>query len=912
MATFYSNTNNTYRLRLEVNVENQSIIDNTSNISYALYVENGSSTFGSWTHARSLTIDGTSVYSISNQISLLSKNSELLLTSGTRTINHASDGSKTLSLAASFDAITRASHVVTAAITINTSMVLPTIPRASTIDTFSNFSIGSNPSVSLNAPGGLNHRLIFKIGSTAFKTVDWNTQSSGTITFAPADWTSILNAFASGGTSTNVVLDVQTHATTAYNNQVGSTSSRTVSVSTAASTISGFSNFAIEASNTAGFTINKAYSGYSSKIRYQIGSTWVTGDIDVGVATSANITFNDTQKGNIYGQFTSQGQTSVSITAVVTTFFGTKQIGSAQTASANGTTAATTISSLPSSFSMTELTTKDLGALTVVKNSTLFTHTVLIKQGTTTRRTYTGQLTGATVTMTPQLTDQQQQAIFSAVPAGMSAVLTVEVQTFYNTIRIGTAQTRNITGNFPELKPSFTTMFVSEANGGNTSGFYVRGLSALNTEIRTEAYKYGATRASATIVGVGFSFHAISGTTGALNHVGSMVITGTITDTRGQSFSRTATITFQDYSAPSLTSLSVNRASSNVNNPLGTQLKIDYAASATAIPNSTNTWNNLTLKIESKLRSASTWPTTPLFNNIVSLTDAGTKIYSTYSVDNSYDVRITLTDGFGQTTVYNRVLSTGQVPLSIAQNGIGVGKIWQQGALDVQGDIIHDGTNLITKIMLSVYPVGAIYTSTVSTSPATLFGGTWAAFGAGRVLVGFNGSDTDFNASEKTGGAKTHTLTTDEMPSHTHTQNSHNHTQNAHTHTQNSHNHTQNAHTHTQDPHNHTQNAHSHTQDSKTWMNDATAYDTRPSGSSGYYAGAGLKTYNTGGTTATNNATTATNQNTTATNIATTATNQNTTATNNATTAVNQSTGGGGAHNNLQPYITVYMWKRTA
>ena len=33
--------------------------------------------------------------------------------------------------------------------------------------------------------------------------------------------------------------------------------------------------------------------------------------------------------------------------------------------------------------------------------------------------------------------------------------------------------------------------------------------------------------------------------------------------------------------------------------------------------------------------------------------------------------------------------------------------------------------------------------------------GTWSAFGAGRVLVGYNGSDTDFNAAEKTGGAKT-------------------------------------------------------------------------------------------------------------------------------------------------------------
>jgi hypothetical protein len=70
--------------------------------------------------------------------------------------------------------------------------------------------------------------------------------------------------------------------------------------------------------------------------------------------------------------------------------------------------------------------------------------------------------------------------------------------------------------------------------------------------------------------------------------------------------------------------------------------------------------------------------------------------------------------------------------------------------------------------ILDVYPVGAIYTSVVSTSPASLFGGTWQSFAAGRVLVGINSSDGDFNQSQETGGAKTHTLTVAQMPSHAH------------------------------------------------------------------------------------------------------------------------------------------------
>ena len=73
-----------------------------------------------------------------------------------------------------------------------------------------------------------------------------------------------------------------------------------------------------------------------------------------------------------------------------------------------------------------------------------------------------------------------------------------------------------------------------------------------------------------------------------------------------------------------------------------------------------------------------------------------------------------------------------------------------------------------TATLSAVYPVGAIYTSVVATSPATLFGNTWEAIGAGKVLIGLDASDTDFDTVEATGGSKTHTLTVDELPAHTH------------------------------------------------------------------------------------------------------------------------------------------------
>ncbi len=66
-----------------------------------------------------------------------------------------------------------------------------------------------------------------------------------------------------------------------------------------------------------------------------------------------------------------------------------------------------------------------------------------------------------------------------------------------------------------------------------------------------------------------------------------------------------------------------------------------------------------------------------------------------------------------------------------------------------------------------VYPIGAIYLSVNSTSPATLFGGVWEVYGSGRTIVGQGTSDMTYNAGD-TGGESKHTLTSSEMPTHNH------------------------------------------------------------------------------------------------------------------------------------------------
>lgn len=197
----------------------------------------------------------------------------------------------------------------------------------------------------------------------------------------------------------------------------------------------------------------------------------------------------------------------------------------------------------------------------------------------------------------------------------------------------------------------------------------------------------------------------------------------------------------------------------------------------------------------------------------------------------------------------------------------------------------------------------------------------------GKTPVGYNSGDGSFNALGKTGGAKTHTLTVSQMPSHTHTQNSHTHTQNSHTHSIN------HDHANTNTGYFNTSHAHSFSDTSTSagghghsiwWGSDrpislSSGSKTPPANnysSSGYRTGysggsvyewamnakaVGNHTHNVSGTTGGGGSNHRHSVNT----PAFSGNSGGKTATNNSTTATNKSTGGGSSHNNLQPYIVL-------
>ena len=96
---------------------------------------------------------------------------------------------------------------------------------------------------------------------------------------------------------------------------------------------------------------------------------------------------------------------------------------------------------------------------------------------------------------------------------------------------------------------------------------------------------------------------------------------------------------------------------------------------------------------------------------------------------------------------------------------------WVNGTTPANATNMNKIEDALEELFNMIYPVGSIYMSVNSANPSTLFGGTWVAWGSGKVPVGVDSNDTDFATVEATGGEKKHTLTINELPAHKHNTN---------------------------------------------------------------------------------------------------------------------------------------------
>lgn len=99
---------------------------------------------------------------------------------------------------------------------------------------------------------------------------------------------------------------------------------------------------------------------------------------------------------------------------------------------------------------------------------------------------------------------------------------------------------------------------------------------------------------------------------------------------------------------------------------------------------------------------------------------------------------------------------------------------YMQDSADIQINEVSgtDNINFTLKETCSLvnllYPIGQIIIKGDNADYSNWLGFSWERTAVGKVLVGLDTTDTDFNTIGKTGGEKTHTLTVDEIPSHNH------------------------------------------------------------------------------------------------------------------------------------------------
>lgn len=374
--------------------------------------------------------------------------------------------------------------------------------------------------------------------------------------------------------------------------------------------------------------------------------------------------------------------------------------------------------------------------------------------------------------------------------SGQTGTIQIMCNTYKDGNQIGDTQSVTLNVSIPSsVKPTASLTNPTEANAtmqGLDWGVFVKGKSQLSYTVSgTGVYSSTITNYSSTTNGTNYSSSSV--TTGLLNTAGSNTISATVTDNRGSvSDAVTKTYTVEDYTAPVIGAASIDRCdSSGTISADGTYLKYSFSGSISPVSNN----NAHTFRIGYKVSTDSTYTyvNVDTTNYTINITD---QILSgvTISTSNSYDIVFEAVDSF--TTEQVEVdLGTGFYLLhwNSAGTSVAIGKVSERTASEkvldialdteisenlnvsgnVRGNQLNTGNLSLsgkTSLLNLIYPIGSIYMSVNDISPQSFLGGTWERL-QDRFLIGAGNS---YNANA-TGGSTTHTLTIDEMPSHTHT-----------------------------------------------------------------------------------------------------------------------------------------------
>ena len=399
--------------------------------------------------------------------------------------------------------------------------------------------------------------------------------------------------------------------------------------------------------------------------------------------------------------------------------------------------------------------------LTVTKADSSYTHRITYAWGT-----HSGVVsaeTGATsITWTPPLD------LANDIPNAAAGVGTLTITTYSGDTALG-SQSYSFAASVPSSAAPVASVALSDAAGyADTYGAYVQAKSRLKA-VTTASGKYGATVKGYTLAISGLTATGATATTGVLPESGTVAYAVTVTDSRGLSTVLRGTITVLPYAAPGVRSISVARCDADgADNPAGAYALVSFVGSVFALDDQ----NTAAYAIRYRPQGADTWSSQAVPAASGQYAPSASGIIPA-AVDTVFEVCVSATDALNRTDSLIVILPSAQVLFRTAPNadGLSIGQYRTESGALIVGGLIEalklpamGGVSLGGTALLDLlHPVGSIFQSTDSTSPADLFGGTWE-----QVKDRFLLAAGDSHAAGSTGGEEKHVLTAAEMANHTH------------------------------------------------------------------------------------------------------------------------------------------------
>ena len=323
----------------------------------------------------------------------------------------------------------------------------------------------------------------------------------------------------------------------------------------------------------------------------------------------------------------------------------------------------------------------------ITRNSSAYKHKVKLILGDTTY--LLAENVDTSYTFTPSM------SYCNKITTATSGTATVKVETLTGTNGSWIADTtKTLTLNVPSnVVPS---VGISVVANNQTNGVSVAGKTTFTVKPVNANGSYGSTITSYSITGGNLNSVSPNGAITDTLNAGDYTFVVKVVDSRGRTAEASKVETVHAYSSPTISARAFRCNKDGTESSSGVYIAVNFSWEITNLAN--NNSNAKQYFIQYKTSSASSYTTSVDWTNLSSYSGSMTKVLSqTFSTTSSYNVQLKVKDSFGTTTSTLSV-STISALLNIEKNGVGVGKIHENGALDVAGAIYMNGQPVMTSL----------------------------------------------------------------------------------------------------------------------------------------------------------------------------------------------------------------------